>query len=320
MLKSRFAALFAVAVLIAFMCVSCKDNTLPPELPIDDTGVTENTDVSDIGKEQNQEITELPDTPDVQTPEKEDETQQQETPVQQVTQYSVSDITDIRTFDGSKYSVFELFKADGTPVSGIIDIDGNILCAEENSYFVWCDYHGWISTASNLEELPALDGYTFGQCGHGGSIPSVGIYNVNAEKRYLTGYGEGSMWVTETEEFSELAPYIIYSGELTVDDGYGNATEEFMQYFDEHFWGGEGFEFEFINVRGNTVSLGYCSNVPYSFTNGYIAFMRDGKYGYADEYGEAVTAFIYDDAETAYDGFAWVCENGKWQTVNLERN
>ncbi len=320
MLKNKIAVLLAVAVSAVFVCVSCRDNTLPPELPPDNTEITENTDVSDVGEEQNQEITELPDIPDVQVPEKEDETQQQENPVQPAIQYSVSDITDIRTFDGSKYSVFELFKADGTPVSGIIDIDGNILCAEENSYFVWCDYHGWISTASNTEDLPELDGYTFGQCGHGGSVPSVGIYNVNTEKRYLTGYGEGSMFVTETESFPDLSPYIVYRGELTIDDGNGNASEEFMQYFDERFWGGEGFEFEFTDVRGNPASLGVCSNVPHSFTNGYIAFMRDGKYGYLDEYGEEMTGFIYDDAETAYDGFAWVCENGKWQTVNLQRN
>jgi hypothetical protein len=53
------------------------------------------------------------------------------------------------------------------------------------------------------------------------------------------------------------------------------------------------------------------------FEDGYAPVKKSGKWGYIDRTGKEVTDFIFDDACTVYNGYAWVYYHGKYGIINL---
>lgn len=53
------------------------------------------------------------------------------------------------------------------------------------------------------------------------------------------------------------------------------------------------------------------------FEDGYAPVKKAGKWGYIDQTGKEVTDFIFDDACTVYNGYAWVYYRGKYGIINL---
>lgn len=55
-----------------------------------------------------------------------------------------------------------------------------------------------------------------------------------------------------------------------------------------------------------------------NYSQGYMPVKVNGKYGYVDSTGKALTPAIYDQANTYKDGFAAVSRDGGWTALNLE--
>lgn len=53
------------------------------------------------------------------------------------------------------------------------------------------------------------------------------------------------------------------------------------------------------------------------FEDGYAPVKKSGKWGYIDQTGKEVTDFIFDDACTVFNGYAWVLYQGKYGIINL---
>ncbi|MCC8034791.1 MAG: WG repeat-containing protein, partial [Rikenellaceae bacterium] len=51
-------------------------------------------------------------------------------------------------------------------------------------------------------------------------------------------------------------------------------------------------------------------------SDGWAAFSRQGKWGYADIHGNIVVEPRFDAAGNMHDGFAPVCLNGKWGYID----
>ena len=70
-------------------------------------------------------------------------------------------------------------------------------------------------------------------------------------------------------------------------------------------------EYKYYNLKGDEKA-----NTEILKNNEIFLDKKDGKYGYVDKKGNAVTEYIYDDAaEQNKYGFAAVKINGKWGSI-----
>ena len=119
-------------------------------------------------------------------------------------------------------------------------------------------------------------------------------------------------------EIASDTPYILYNGTAPLSDGeyypYSDAKNTY-NIIENLIFGSA--EYEFINRRGSTVSLGVCERVD-EFINDYMLVKRDGKIGFVNLSGKDACEFVYTDAMHAYNSKAWVkSPDGIWTVVRL---
>ncbi|MBE6704296.1 MAG: WG repeat-containing protein [Ruminococcaceae bacterium] len=332
-MKKRNIKLTAV-LLVGLICCSCTPNQRrspfhenAPIIPPQDTEVYPQEEPNIVEPD-----TDLPPIP-APTPEAptEDET----------VVYPLTDFEIIDTFDKSQYSVFAVTQANGSNLYGVIDIYGGIHLNAIYDSLGWCDWHEvlWgnkgipdtINYPIYIDDEYRLDDL----CGHGGGRSWGYVLDTKNNTMYSLSSSEGGANVYEVNTLPAYTPYVRYTGAYPIvfDYEFYNhlpntyADPSDYEYYDEFAFANyesflyslpdSEFEWEFRTGSNETIKLGICSAWYSDFANDYLVISRGGKYGFVDKNGNDASQFIYEAAEEAYDGKAWVKLDGKWRVIKL---
>ena len=83
------------------------------------------------------------------------------------------------------------------------------------------------------------------------------------------------------------------------------------------WWSETGDQLQIINAdTGEPLNDEFYEEIKF-FENGYCPVKKNGKWGFINEQGEAVTDFILDDVSTLYEGKAYVGINGMYGVLDL---
>ena len=218
---------------------------------------------------------------------------------------------DVYTFGMTGFSVYR--KGD---TCGIIDLDGKNVGEGTYTRLFYCPEHG-LSSPDVSEVTSVTDELSVSpDCGYkseeGGSIY---VYDNLRARVYLTGMSDGKFRIvdiTDTEFFKTNEHYIavLYNCDADLmmyeDAGMSSLAEIFEGENREMKYGVVSSRLEHI------VSFVYDSVV---YGNDCYIVEQNGKFGYRGTSGQHYYPCVFQKANTAYKGAAWVKYNGKWGTV-----
>lgn len=220
----------------------------------------------------------------------------------------------LETFGKTGYSIYKIGEN-----AGIVNIDGQKIGNGNYSELFYCPQHGLSSADVDSSVQLADDLTVMPDCGYkkseiGGNIY---VYDITRSKIYLTGYSEGKFRIadiTETDYFksNELYTAVLYNCDTDIMM-YEN-TE--MQSVSEIF-SAESVEMKYGVINKNLEHI--IGFVYDEICDGNDCFIvkQNGKYGYRGKDGQTYYPCIFEYANTAYKGAAWVKYNGKWGTVGF---
>lgn len=202
---------------------------------------------------------------------------------------------------------------------GIIDMSGKPYGEGNYSKLFYCPEHGLSSP--DVKDVTAIssDLSISPDCGFGTFAKSnnIYVYDNSRSKVYLTGFSDGVFRIadiTDTEFFKSNEYYIavLYNCDADLlmyeDAGMDNLEDIFRAENTQMRYGVVSSEFqELVEFSYNSVREG----------NDCFIVQKDGKYGYVGTYGHIYYPCVFEQANTAYKGAAWVKYNGKWGTVRF---
>lgn len=97
-------------------------------------------------------------------------------------------------------------------------------------------------------------------------------------------------------------------------DQYGVACNQ------ERFFVKDGSKYKLIDTKGKTVSDETYDDAKIFNSEGYAAVCQNGKWGYVDPDGEIKIKCQYDNAKSFSNGYAAVCVNNKWGYIDMDNN
>ncbi len=307
-MKKTVLILLALALASASLLVSCKKEEKQEETVIDGghgIGVAESDDGAGEEIKENEEN-------------KENGEENADEPEDDRVTY---DFKSLRTIDNSRYSIFTK-DVDGAEKYGVVDIDGNVVVEPEYTLLGWCPEHRILYTEGEVEKRVELDDdYAIDtHFGHGGTGLVLWVYDNSQGRMFAIEYSEGSADVVEMTQLRILAPFVDYNGETPIAEGsYSTVREDGENFCIDILDGytGTGLDFQYVTKEGNLVSIAGCTDVPAAFTDGVLSLCKDGKYGYITEDGEGASEVIYEEANTPFEGRAWVRRDGKYEVITL---
>ncbi len=220
----------------------------------------------------------------------------------------------LETFGKTGYSIYKIGEN-----AGIVNIDGQKIGNGNYSELFYCSQHGLSSTDVDSSVQLADDLTIMPDCGYkksenGGNIY---VYDITRSKIYLTGYSEGKFRIadiTETDYFksNELYTAVLY-----------NCDTDIMMYENTEMQSvSEIFSAESVEMKYGVINKNFEHIIGFVYdeiSDGNDCFIvkQNGKYGYRGKDGQTYYPCIYEYANTAYKGAAWVKYNGKWGTVGF---
>lgn len=78
----------------------------------------------------------------------------------------------------------------------------------------------------------------------------------------------------------------------------------------------ENGKYQMFDENGKEMNTFSASNMDICSVDGWIAFEKDGKWGFVDTEGNVVIEPVYHQAKSFSYGLAAVCEDGKWGFIN----
>jgi hypothetical protein len=115
-----------------------------------------------------------------------------------------------------------------------------------------------------------------------------------------------------TTSYAIIGPDGSYQGDLNSDMKYRTGS-----YVNNCYVISDGTYTTMINAQtGSMIAIQY-QDAKY-FEDGYAPVKKSGKWGYIDPTGREVTDFIFDDAGTLCNGYAWVYYNGKYGILDFK--
>lgn len=232
-------------------------------------------------------------------------------------QWIISPILDydiLETFGNGSYSIVR--KWDNY---GIVDINCNAYGTGAYTKLFHCPEHG-LSSPDVTEAVKLADDLTIvPDCGFKAleSDRNIYVYDDSRGRLYLTGYSDGQFKIadmTETEFFKTNSNYIavLYNcdTDIMMYDGIGMESL------------GEIFKAENIKMNYGVVNNEFVTLIEFRYDeikygNDCYIVKEDGKYGYRGFSGQYYYECIFEEANTAYLGAAWVKYDGKWGTVEF---
>ncbi len=217
----------------------------------------------------------------------------------------------IETFGKTGYSICKKWNN-----YGILDINCKAYGTGAYTKLFYCPEHGLSSPDVNKSQKLADDLVLVPDCGYRTQDNgNIYVYDNSRNRVYLTGYSDGEFKIadiTDTEFFKTNASYIaaLYNcdADLMMYDGIGMESL------------GEIFKAENINMHYGVVNNEFYTLVEFAYDeirdgNDCYIVKQNGKYGYRGITGQYYYECIFEEANTAYLGAAWVKYNGKWGTV-----
>lgn len=202
---------------------------------------------------------------------------------------------------------------------GVIDMSGKPYGTGDYSKLFYCPEHGLSSPDVKDVTVLSPDLSISPDCGFGTSAKSnnIYVYDDSRSRVYLTGYSDGVFRIadiTDTEFFKSNQYYIavLY-----------NCDADLLMYVDAGMESLEDiFRAENTEMKYGVVSSGLDELVVFDYSevregNDCFIVKKDGKYGYVGTYGNVYYPCVFEQANTAYKGAAWVKYNGKWGTVRF---
>ncbi|MBR5307466.1 MAG: PASTA domain-containing protein [Clostridia bacterium] len=218
---------------------------------------------------------------------------------------------EVYTFGMTGYSVYR--KGDSY---GVIDLDGRNVGEGTYTNLFYCPEHG-LSSSDVTQVTEISDGLSVSpDCGYrAGSDGNIYVYDNLRARVYLTGMSDGKFRIvdiTDTEFFKSNEHYIavLYNCDADLmmyeDAGMSSLAEIFEGENREMKYGVISSRLEHI------VSFVYDSVV---YGNDCYIVEQNGKFGYRGTSGQHYYPCVFQKANTAYKGAAWVKYGGKWGTV-----
>lgn len=222
------------------------------------------------------------------------------------------------------YDILETFGMTGYSICrkwnsyGIIDINGKPYGTGDYTKLFYCSEHGLSSPDVKAPTSVADDLVISPDCGYKvKNDNNIYVFDNTRNKVYLTGYSDEKFRIadiTDTEFFKTNSSYIavLYDcdADLMMYEGIGMESLS------------EIFKAENRKMHYGVVNNEFYTLVEFvydSVREGNDCFIveKNGKYGYRGLSGQYYYECIFEEANTAYFGAAWVKYGGKWGTVSF---
>lgn len=221
------------------------------------------------------------------------------------------------------YDIIETFGMTGYSICrkwdnyGIIDMNGKPFGTGAYTKLYFCPEHGLSSPDVTKKTKLAEDLFIVPDCGLEDleSDRNIYVFDDSRNRVYLTGYTDGRFKIadiTETEYFKTNSNYIavLY-----------NCDTDLMMYEDAGMESlSDIFTAENRKMKYGVVNNEFITVVEFAYDeirpgNDCYIVKQNGKYGYRGLSGQYYYECIFEEANTAYLGTAWVRYNGKWGTA-----
>ncbi len=221
----------------------------------------------------------------------------------------------IETFGNSQYSIYKQGDA-----YGVMDIDGYYIGEKTYSELIYCSTHGLSSKdVKDTPEKLSEDLAVSPDCGYRKDETSDAIYVFDStrDRVYVAGYKDGVFRIadiTDTEFFAQNERYIVVLYDCDADimmyEGIGmnSLSEVFKAENTEMHYGVIDTDMDYVIA---------CIYDEVRDGNDCYIVKQNGKYGYRAISGKEYYPCVFDAANTAYGGRAWVKFDGKWGTIKF---
>lgn len=179
----------------------------------------------------------------------------------------------------------------------------------KNSLYGEMNTSGEITLETEYQDLKeAKDGiYIAKQNDKYGIIDNIGNIQMPYEYEGITYNEKADLFFAEDSEYKTSIIDNRYNVKITGILSEINTDEEYIRMR-------IGDEYKYYNLKGEEIS-----NTEALKNNTIFLSKKDGKYGYVDKKGNAVTEYIYDDATEQNEyGFAAVKKNGLWGSIDKD--
>lgn len=221
----------------------------------------------------------------------------------------------LETFGMTGYSIY---KKNGK--TGIIDMNASGIGTGDYSALYYCDEHG-LSCPDILDTPIKMrdDLYLSPDCGYRENEKDkiTYVFDNTRDRIYAAGYSDGVFRladITDTGFFDKNSDHIVVlyncDSDLMMYEGIG------MKSLEDVFRA-ENIVMRYGVIDGDMDYVIACVYEEIRDGNDCYIVKKDGKYGYRALNGRQYYPCVFDYANTAYKGAAWVKYGGKWGTVRF---
>ena len=200
---------------------------------------------------------------------------------------------------------------------GIVDMSGKPYGTGAYTKLYFCPEHGLSSPDVKKKTEIAPDLFIMPDCGYEALKinENIYVYDDSRSRLYLTGYSDGRFRIadiTDTEFFRTNSNYIavLYNCDADLMMYEGAGMENLGEIFAAE---NRKMKYGVVNNEFHTV-IEFAYDEIYHGNDCYIVG-QNKKYGYRGLSGQYYYECIFEKANTAYLGTAWVKYGGKWGTV-----
>lgn len=221
----------------------------------------------------------------------------------------------IETFGMTGYSIY---KKDGK--TGILDMNASGIGTGDYSALYYCPEHGL--SCPDISDTPIKmrdDLYLSPDCGYrtGSKDKLTYVFDNTRDRVYAAGYSDGIFRladITDTEFFDRSCDHIVVlyncDSDLMMYEGIGMTSLEDV-------FRAENKQMRYGVIDGDMDYVIACIYEEVRDGNDCYIVKQDGKYGYRALNGRQYYPCVFEYANTAYKGAAWVKYGGKWGTVRF---
>lgn len=191
----------------------------------------------------------------------------------------------------------------------IKSVTTNGIIFEKNNLFGEMNTSGEIALEAGYQDLKEANNgiYIAKQNDKYGIIDNVGNIQIPFEYQIITYNEKAKLFLADDSEYKTSIIDNQYNIKATGILSEINTDEEYIRMRVDD-------DYKYYNLKGEEIS-----NIEALKNNTIFLSKKDGKYGFVDKKGNAITEYIYDDAtEQNQYGYAAVKKDGLWGSIDKE--
>ena len=191
----------------------------------------------------------------------------------------------------------------------IKSVTTNGIIFEKNNLFGEMNTSGEIVLEAGYQDLKEANNgiYIAKQNDKYGIIDNVGNIQIPFEYQIITYNEKAKLFLADDSEYKTSIIDNQYNIKATGILSEINTDEEYIRMRVDD-------DYKYYNLKGEEIS-----NIEALKNNTIFLSKKDGKYGFVDKKGNAITEYIYDDAtEQNQYGYAAVKKDGLWGSIDKE--